>query len=86
MAEDPHALWLFIRPPVVDYRSNKVSSPVLSWALRRRFGDIIRRSRELLWLQAYYFVGIMAVAMFVGIHSHTRVTCSVWIRSGEGRY
>ncbi len=31
MAEDPHALWLFIRPPVVDYRSNKVSSPVLSW-------------------------------------------------------
>ncbi len=31
MAEDPHALWLFIRPPVVDYSSNKVSSPVLSW-------------------------------------------------------
>ncbi|KAK0430550.1 hypothetical protein EV421DRAFT_276658 [Armillaria borealis] len=31
MAEDPHTLWLFIHPPVVDYPSNKVSSPVLSW-------------------------------------------------------
>ncbi|SJL18248.1 uncharacterized protein ARMOST_21828 [Armillaria ostoyae] len=31
MAEDPHTLSLFIRPPVVDYPSNKVSSPVLSW-------------------------------------------------------
>ncbi|PBK58723.1 hypothetical protein ARMSODRAFT_102459 [Armillaria solidipes] len=31
MAEDSHTLSLFIRPPVVDYPSNKVSSPVLSW-------------------------------------------------------
>ncbi len=31
MAEDPHMLSLFIHPPVVDYTSNKVSSPVLSW-------------------------------------------------------
>ncbi|PBK58736.1 hypothetical protein ARMSODRAFT_103083 [Armillaria solidipes] len=31
MAEEPLTLSLFIRPPVVDYPSNKVSSPVLSW-------------------------------------------------------
>ncbi|PBK80324.1 hypothetical protein ARMGADRAFT_1040151 [Armillaria gallica] len=31
MAEDPHTLSLFICHPVVDYPSNKVSLPVLSW-------------------------------------------------------
>ncbi len=32
-------------------------------ALWWRLGDIIRGSRKFLWLQAYYFMGIMAVAM-----------------------